>query len=119
MHLDDKQRQLINAWMQRASIEDGDEYGRFMAAWLAFNAYCYRRFCRLASRQRPDLGDDRGLAGLTGRVEVSGTLELRSDRIRLQIEKPGRIRIDIETVTPKILCSPSLQRGIKPGMQRG
>src|SRR5713101_313751 len=96
MILDDKQRRLINAWLQRATTGDGDEYGRFMAAWLAFNAFCYACFASLASRQRPDLTDARGLSGLTGKVNASGTLELRTDgRVRLQIEEPGRIRIDI------------------------
>ncbi|MGH8693474.1 MAG: hypothetical protein ACREVM_04500 [Burkholderiales bacterium] len=82
MSLDDKQHRLINAWLNRANAAEGDEYGRFMAAWLAFNAFCYARFSVIASRRRPDLGEDRGLAGLAGQVPAVGTLELRSGRAR-------------------------------------
>jgi hypothetical protein len=96
MILDDKQKRLIEAWLGRATARDGDEYGRFMAAWLAFNAFCYARFAAIASRKRPDLGEDRGLEGLEGQVPAEGTLELRPDgRVRLLIKKPGRIQIDI------------------------
>ena len=96
MILDHKQKRLIEAWLGRATARDGDEYGRFMAAWLAFNAFCYARFAAIASRRRPDLGEDRGLVGLEGQVPAEGTLELRPDgRVRLLIKKPGRIQIDI------------------------
>lgn len=96
MTLDDKQHRLIGGWLGRAMVPGGDEYGSFMAAWIAFNAFCYALFADQASRRRPDLSEDRGLNGLTGRVPVEGSLELRSDgRVRLRIERPGRIQIEI------------------------
>ncbi|BDD89194.1 hypothetical protein [Desulfofustis limnaeus] len=94
--LDDKQKRLIEAWFAGATTSNGDEYGRFMSAWIAFNAFCYARFADKASRRRPDLSEDKGLSGISGQVPAKGTLELRSDgRVRLRIEKPGRIQIDI------------------------
>jgi hypothetical protein len=96
MHLDDKQRRLIAAWLGSATAPQGDEYGRFMAAWIAFNAFCYASFAEKATRRRPDLSDDRGLDGLVGRVPAEGSLEQRADgRVRLRINRPGRIEIDI------------------------
>jgi len=67
-----------------------------MAAWIAFNALCYALFAQNANRRRADLSDDRGLAGLVGTVRARGSLELRRDgRVRIRIEEPGVIQIDI------------------------
>lgn len=96
MQLDYKQRQIIDAWLERASAASSDEYTRFMSAWIAFNALCYGLFAQKASRRRPDLSDDKGLEGLTGEVCAEGTIVVRVDgRVRLQLDRPGRIRIDI------------------------
>ena len=96
INLDEKQIRLIKAWIGRAKSPGNDEYGRFMAAWLAFNAFCYAGFSHKATRRRPDLAEDRGLEGLEGKVPAEGVLEMRDDgRVRLSINKPGRIRIDI------------------------
>jgi len=93
--LDAKQKRLINAWLQR---ESGDEYGRYMSTWIAFNALCYALFADKAFRRRPDLTDDRGLNGISsGNVcAAEGRIEVRVDgRISIRIDKPGRIQIDI------------------------
>lgn len=96
MELDRKQRRLVDAWLARASAQGEDEYGRFIAGWIAFNAVCYAFFAPKASRRRPDLSDERGLAELTSLVQVEATLEPRGEeRVRLRIEKPGPIQIDI------------------------
>lgn len=91
--LAEKQKHLINAWLQ---LESGDEYGRYMSTWIAFNALCYALFADEASRRRPDLIDDRGLNEITGEVRAEGRIEVRVDgRVSIRLEIPGRIRIDI------------------------
>lgn len=97
MALDDKQKRLIDAWLKRADDSSMDEYGRFMAVWIAFNALCYALFALKASHRRPDLSEDRGLTGLDQRVSAEGWLEPRGGgRVRLRIEKPGKIQLDIQ-----------------------
>ena len=94
--LDHKQERLIAAWLQKADDVEGDEYGRFMAAWIAFNALCYARFAKRASKNRPDLRKSGGLQELENPVPIAGTLEPREGQgVRLKIEKPGEIWIDI------------------------
>ncbi len=94
--LDDKQRTLIAAWLERAFSENGDEYGQFMAAWLAFNAICYAYFGKKAMKQRPDLRKTKGLSVIEGRVSTSCTIESKPDgRVTLEVLDPGPIRIDI------------------------
>jgi hypothetical protein len=92
--LDEKQMRLINVWLRFAS--SGDEYGRYMSVWIAFNALCYGLFADEASRRRPDLTDDRGLNGLVGEVNAVGRIKVRVDgRVSIRLDVPGRIRIDI------------------------
>jgi hypothetical protein len=94
--LDDKQRHLIDAWLERAFSENGDEYGQFMAAWLAFNALCYAYFGKRAMKQRPDLSKKKGLSEIAGRVSTNCTIESKPDgRVTLEVFDPGPIRIDI------------------------
>jgi hypothetical protein len=101
MELDPKQQRLIRAWLAAAISPSGDEYGRFMAAWIAFNAFCYPLFAEKTSRRRPDLADDRGLVGLTGRVPAQGSLELRAE---------GRAR---PVCIPKGTCAAPVRPGVR------
>jgi hypothetical protein len=102
--LEGNQRRRINMWLDLAS---GDEYRRYMFAWVAFNALCYALFGNAASRRRPDLVDDRGLEGLAGEVRAEGRIEVHIDgRVSIRLDRPDRIRIDIrERYTEDLIFS--------------
>jgi hypothetical protein len=102
--LDEKQKRLINAWLQ---VESADEYGRYMSTWIAFNALCHSLFAGEASRRRPDLTDGRGLNGIMGKVRAEGLIEVRADgRVSIRLDTPGRIGINIrERYTEELIFS--------------
>ncbi|MBI5393872.1 MAG: hypothetical protein HZA91_01095 [Verrucomicrobia bacterium] len=96
MNLDDKQKRLISAWINYGKAENRDYYARFISLWVAFNAVCYARYATLANRYRADLRQDKGLTSITYQPQqLTGTVVNEDDRIRLQIEEPGRIVVTI------------------------
>ena len=53
--LDHKQQRLIESWTRLADQAGTDEYTRFLALWIAFNAYCYAHYAPQAHKERADL----------------------------------------------------------------
>jgi hypothetical protein len=97
--LDHKQRYLIDAWMHLATDVVTDSYMRFMALWIAFNAYCYAYYAGDANRDRADLRNQRGLASANPEQQpITGSIQRTDNRVVINITTPGPISIN---VTPK------------------
>lgn len=97
--LDEKQQRLVTAWIGYGTLRTGvdrDEYSRFISLWVAFNAVCYARYATVANKYRPDLAKDHGLTEATSDPKkLEGTISRKSDRVKLEIARPGRIIISI------------------------
>jgi hypothetical protein len=97
--LDHKQRHLIDAWMNLATQNDVSPYTQFMGLWIAFNAYCYAYYATEANRGRADIRNSRGLAQAAPEpVAITGSIRETHNRVTIDIESPGPIKI---TVAPK------------------
>ncbi len=94
--LDDKQNRLIESWMRLADQQPTDEYTRFIALWIAFNAYCYAHYYKQANRERADLRKLKPLPGLTTAEQpVTGTIQRTNNKVTIVLDTPGAIKIDI------------------------
>lgn len=94
--LDGKQQRLVTAWIGYGTDIDRDEYSRFISLWVAFNAVCYARYATVANQNRPYLTKDHGLTEATSDPKkLDGTISLKSDRVKFEIDRPGKIIISI------------------------
>src|SRR5690242_2606151 len=86
--LDEKQERIITSWLARATDPGFDSYARFIALWIAFNAYCYAHYAIGANRQRADLRKDHGLDDITPeRAPIAGSIHCKNATIMLDIER--------------------------------
>jgi len=98
MSLDKKQLRLIHSWLERAALSPSDEYGSFMAAWIAFNAFCYALFAAEANGPRADLAKNAQFpqAG-DAPVGVSGSFRATPNGGKqIRLDEPCKVRIDIK-----------------------
>lgn len=94
--LDHKQRRLINSWIALAEQPGTDEYNRFMALWIAFNAYCYAHYAAHAQRERADVGRSRGLHALPDdQQQIEGTIKRTNNKVTIDLQNPTTLRIVI------------------------
>lgn len=94
--LDYKQRRLITSWMELAGQDRADEYTRFMALWIAFNAYCYAYFGADAQRPRADVKKGAGLASIPPEPQrVDAHIQRQERRILIELDTPSVVRIQI------------------------
>lgn len=94
--LDHKQQRLIESWTRLADQAGTDEYTRFLALWIAFNAYCYAHYAPQAHKERADLRRARDLQGIpTDQQPITGTILRTNNRVKIDLEAPSTIRIVI------------------------
>lgn len=102
-YFDDKQKQIINSWHEQAKKTD-DEYMKFIANWIAFNAICYNLYSASAVIERAEI--DRGKSKLplvesrffrTNKlIAENAELENKGEKWNLNISFPERIFLTIK-----------------------
>ncbi len=104
---DKRQVRIIRAWLSRSRDTASDAYDAFIGLWIAFNAYCYGRYARLAHRNRADLRNEAGLQSLSDApIAAVGQIVREPSRVRLELTQPGRVVIVIrERYTEDIVFS--------------
>jgi hypothetical protein len=104
---DKRQARIIRAWLSRSRDTASDAYDAFIGLWIAFNAYCYGRYARLAHRNRADLRNEAGLRSLSDAPTAAvGQIVREPSRVRLELTQPGRVVIVIrERYTEDIIFS--------------
>jgi hypothetical protein len=94
--LDDKQQALIQSWIQFGQEETTNAYNRFIALWIALNAYCCAQYATAAHRDQASI-KARGYDGLTGEQQpVKGTIQRADARVTIDLAAPSEIRIVIK-----------------------